>query len=145
MNENEAAEALAVIRQERLAAAERLGATGPLAVAAAVVMGVATAALAVHSTVVAAVSTVVFMIGLLFVFGTSARAGMVPRDSLRSAARVFLGAMALLALFAVGLTGQQFGLRWLSIVAGVLSLVAALGVARWWRGGLRRELLTGDK
>jgi len=144
MNENEAAEALAVIRQERLAAAERLGATGPLAVVAAVVMGVATAALAVHSTVVVAVSTVVFMI-LLVVFGTSARAGMVPRDSLRSAVRVFLAAMALLGLFAVGLTGQQFGLRWLSIVAGVLSLVAALGVVRWWRGGLRRELLTGDK
>jgi len=145
MNENEAAEALAVIRQERLAAAERLGATGPPAVVAAVVMGVATAALAVHSTVVVAVSTVVFMIGLLVVFGTSARAGMVPRDSLRSAARVFLGAMALLGLFAVGLTGQQFGLRWLSVAAGVLVLVAALCVVRWWRGGLRRELLTGDK
>jgi hypothetical protein len=145
MNENEAAEELAVIRQERLAAAERLGATGPLPVAAAVVMGAATAALAIHGTVVVAVSTVVFMIGLLIVFGTSARAGMVPRDSLRSTARIFLGAMTLLAVFAVGLTGQQLGLRWLPVVAGVLALAAALGVVRWWRGGLRRELLTGEK
>lgn len=139
--QSDAAEAWAVIQRDRVAVIERLSARSRAQSLIAVVMGAATASLAIGNTVVLTVATVVYIVGLLLVFGTPARVGMVPRDSRRSVAQVFLGAMALLGVFAVGLTGPQFGLWWLSVLAGVLVIVVVAGVVRWRRNALRRELL----
>lgn len=141
MDQNEAAEALTTIRQERREVADRLTAMGPPHLIAAVAIGAATAVVAIPSVIVLVVAFLVLMYGLLVVFGTQAKVGMVPGDTPRQRTRQFVGCAAILALFTAAVTVTDLGLRWLTLPAGVVTAVVAYAVARWWRVALRRDLL----
>ncbi|MGW4467996.1 hypothetical protein [Micromonospora sp. NPDC004704] len=133
----DAEEALAVIRQEQAAVADRLNEaeTGGSRWVVPVVMGAAVAALLVDSAVVLVVATVVYLAGTLMALGTPVRAGVVPRENRRSLVQVCIGTAALFAVFTAGMAGQQFELWWLTGLAAVSAVAVTIGVMRWRRAG----------
>lgn len=142
-DQEEARAALADVSRQRAFVAERFAKARWLHPVVGLVMGLAAASLAFHNIGILIAAVVVYLVGLVYASGTPAQAGIVPRDNGRSIAQVFIGAMVLLAILALALTGQQFDLWWLSVLAGVLAALAVIRVGRWRLTALRNDLLAG--
>jgi hypothetical protein len=140
---DDAMQALADVRDQQGFVAQRFATLRRLYLVTGLVMGAAAAILAVGNTVVVVVAMIVYMIGVIYTLGTPTWVGVVPRDGVRSAGQVFLGAFVLLAIFALALVGQQLRLWWLYVAAGVIALVTANVVGRWRLATIRRGIVDG--
>ncbi|GAA2697851.1 hypothetical protein [Actinoplanes palleronii] len=130
-----AEDALAVIRQEQDAVADRLNraASPSRQWVLAGVMGAAVAVLLVDNGVVLAASIVIYLIGTLLVMGSPVRAGVAPRPSRRQLGQSIAAAAVLLVVHAVGTTGMLHHVWWLTVLAAVLASVVTVIMIRWKR------------
>jgi hypothetical protein len=141
IDQEEAATALAGIQQQRAFVAARFATFRWLHPVVGLVMGLAAASLAFRNMFVLITAVIIYLVGLPYALGTPSRAGVLPRESSRYVAQIFLGSMALMAILALALTGQQFGLWWLSVASGVLAAIAVIGLGRRRLATLRRDVV----
>jgi hypothetical protein len=125
--------ALAVIRQEQAAVADRLNnaeAPGRRWILAGV-MGAAVAVLLVDNGVAVAASIVIYLIGALVVMGIPVRAGVAPRPTRRELFQSFVAVAVLLAVHTVGVLGLEIEVWWLTGLAAVLASAVTVGMIHW--------------
>jgi hypothetical protein len=129
----DAEEALAVIRQDQAALADRVNnAEIPdRRWILAGVMGAAVALLLVNNPVALGVSIVVYLFGTVMVMGVPVRAGVVPRSTRRELVQSFVAAAALLAVHTAGVTALMLDMWWLTALAAVLASVLTVTMIHW--------------
>ncbi len=131
-----AAAALADVEAQQNAVSQRIGAEIWPPPALGLVLGVLAASLAWRNVVLFVVVTVLYLASLLWLVGTPARLGVVPRNGRRSLAATLVACVFAMGTPQLAMTGPW----WTAIAAGAFATVFVPLFGRWRRAQLLHEL-----